>query len=95
MAAFHAYFADGRNIGEVSVLRELAEAIGLDGHEAEQALAQGTFSEAVDRDWDYSRSCGITAVPTFMARGRRVVGAQPYHALEQLVGAAGAERTSR
>lgn len=95
MAAFQAYFAHGQNIGDISVLRELAEAVGLDGHEAEEVLVQRTFKEAVDRDWDYSRACGITAVPTFMARGRRVVGAQPYQVLEQLVGAAGASRKSR
>jgi len=56
---------------------------------AEQALAERTFKEAVDRDWEYSRTGGVTAVPTFMIEGRIVVGAQPYQALEDLVRAAG------
>ena len=89
MAVFQAYFADGRNIADISVLKEIAGTIGLDGRMAEQALAERTFKEAVDRDWEYSRSCGITAVPTFMVDGRKVVGAQPYQALEDLVTAAG------
>jgi predicted DsbA family dithiol-disulfide isomerase len=55
-----------------------------------QEAAERTFKEAVDRDWEYSRTCGITAVPTFMVDGRKVVGAQPYQALEDLVRAAGA-----
>lgn len=84
MAAFQAYFVHGQNIGDVSVLRELVEAVGLDGREAEDVVAQGTFKETVDRDWNYSRSCGITAVPTFMVSGRRVVGAQPYKLLSSL-----------
>ncbi|MGH8722840.1 MAG: DsbA family protein, partial [Burkholderiales bacterium] len=32
-----------------------------------------------------SRAYGITGVPTFVAGGHGVVGAQPYEALEQLV----------
>ena len=89
MAVFQAYFAAGRNIADISVLKEIAGTIGLDGRMAEQALAERTFKEAVDRDWEYSRTCGITAVPTFMVDGRKVVGAQPYQALEDLVSAAG------
>ena len=89
MAVFQSYFADGRNIADISVLKEIAGTIGLDGRMAEQALAERTFKEAVDRDWEYSRTCGITAVPTFMVDGQQVVGAQPYQALQDLVTAAG------
>jgi predicted DsbA family dithiol-disulfide isomerase len=88
-AVFQAYFADGRNISDISVLKEIAGKIGLDGRMAEQVLAERTFKEAVDRDWEYSRICGITAVPTFKVDGRIVVGAKPYQALEDLVKAAG------
>jgi predicted DsbA family dithiol-disulfide isomerase len=89
LAVFQAYFAAGRNIADISVLQEIAGTIGLDGRMAAQALAERTFKEAVDRDWDYSRTCGITAVPTFMVAGRQEVGAQPYQALADLVTAAG------
>jgi predicted DsbA family dithiol-disulfide isomerase len=89
LAVFHAYFAAGRNIADISVLQEIAGTIGLDGRMAAQALAERTFKAAVDRDWEYSRTCGITAVPTFMVAGRQVVGAQPYQALADLVTAAG------
>jgi predicted DsbA family dithiol-disulfide isomerase len=88
MAVFQAYFAAGRNIADISVLKEIAGIIGLDRRMVEQALAERTFKEAVDRDWKYSRTCGITAVPTFMVDGRTVVGAQPYQALKNLVTAA-------
>ena len=42
---------------------EIAGTIGLDRRRAEQALTERTFKEAVDRDWEYSRTCGVTAVP--------------------------------
>ena len=46
---------------------------------------------AVDADWERSRRAGITSVPTFVAAQQRIVGAQPYEALEALVRAAGAQ----
>ena len=88
-AVFQAYFADGKNIADISVLKEIAKLIGLDGRMAEQALVERTFKAAMDRDWEYSRTCGITAVPTFKVEGKKVVGAQPYQALVDLVTAAG------
>jgi predicted DsbA family dithiol-disulfide isomerase len=91
-AVFQAYFADGRNLADISVLTEIAGTIGLDGRMAERVLAERIFKEAVDRDWQYARTCGITAVPTFMLDERQVVGAQPYQALEDLVRAAGGKR---
>ncbi len=92
LAVFRAYFAEGRNIGDISVLGGIVTTIGLDSRMAEQALAERTFKEAVDRDREYSRACGITAVPTFMVDGRQVVGAQPYRVLEDLVAAAGGNK---
>jgi predicted DsbA family dithiol-disulfide isomerase len=92
LAVFQAYFAEGRNIADIAVLTEIAGKIGLDGRMVEQALAEKTFKEAVDRDWEYSRTSRITAVPTFMVDGRKLVGAQPYQALADLVTGAGGKR---
>jgi len=83
MAVFKAYFAHGLNIAKVPVLVEVAESVGLKG--VEEALSEGTFKEAVDSDWRYSRNRGIKAVPTFAAKGRMVVGAQPYNVLVDLI----------
>ena len=53
-------------------------------------IDERTFSNAVDADWMLSREYGVTGVPTFVADGRGVVGAQEYSVLERLVLAAGA-----
>ena len=84
-ALFRAYFVEGRNIGDADVLVQIAESVGLPGAEARQVLAQRTFKAAVDADWQKSHEYGVTGVPTFVAAGRGVVGAQPYEVLEQLV----------
>jgi predicted DsbA family dithiol-disulfide isomerase len=82
---FQAYFAQGRNIAQPAVLKNLAALVGLDPDQAEQVLSEGRYAEAVDRDWERSRQIGITAVPTFICNGRGLVGAQPYEALKELV----------
>ena len=85
-SVFHAYFADGRNIAEIPTLLDLVKGVGLPPVEAKEVLQNRTFQYAVDRDWARSRAMGVTAVPTFFFGERSLVGAQPYLALERLVG---------
>lgn len=89
-ALFQAYFVDGQNIGSKDVLLAAVSKLGLSVEEAEVVLDERQFREQVDRDWALSRQYQITGVPTFVADGRGVSGAQPYETLEQLVIAAGA-----
>jgi predicted DsbA family dithiol-disulfide isomerase len=87
-ALYRAYFVDARNIGDPEVLVELAESVGLPGEEARQVIEERRFRDAVDADWQKSRQYGVTGVPTFVAGGLGVVGAQPYETLADLTGAA-------
>ncbi len=89
---YQAYFVDNKNVGDVDVLVELAESVGLDGTEARKVVEDRTFEAAVDEDWAKARQAGVTGVPTYVAGGAGVVGAQPYEALEQLMEHAGAEK---
>lgn len=91
-AAFQAYFAQGRNIAFREELLTICQEIGLPTDEAARALADPRYAQAVDNDWQRSRESGITAVPSFRAGGRLVVGAHPYAALERFVVAAGAQK---
>ncbi len=84
-AIFRAYFVDGLDIGDKDVLAGLAASVGLSREAALEVLEKRTFKDAVDADWDKSRKYGVTGVPTFVAAGRGVVGAQPYEALVELV----------
>ena len=84
-ALYTAYFVDGRNIGDVDVLVDIAMSVGLPGDAARAVLEDRSFQSAVDADWAKSRQYGITGVPTFVAGGYGVVGAQPYEALEDLL----------
>jgi predicted DsbA family dithiol-disulfide isomerase len=84
-SVFQAYFVEGRNIGKPEELVLLSKTLRLPEDEARKVLKQRTFKEAVDTDWARCRALGITAVPTFVIDHQRVVGFQPYGALEQLL----------
>jgi len=84
-AVFRAYFAEGRNIGQTTLLVELAASVGLPADEAEEVLGKRSFKAAVDEDWAHSRAMQVTAVPTFIIRESRLVGAQSYEALQGLM----------
>jgi len=84
-AVFRAYFVDGKNIAMVDELARLAESIGLPPREARHVVLSRSFRQAVDADWERSRSLGIDAVPTFIVGNRRIVGFRPYEALKELV----------
>ena len=91
-AVFRAYFADGKNIAKVPVLLDLAESAGLPREEAASVLAKRAFKAEVDADWALSREKAITAVPTFVMKQDKLVGAQPYDMLEKLVTANGIKK---
>ena len=84
-ALYRAYFVDGQNIGDVDVLVTTAEKVGLPGADVRDVITSRTSKEAVDADWYKSRQVGVRGVPTFVAGGYSLVGAQPYEALEQLI----------
>jgi predicted DsbA family dithiol-disulfide isomerase len=89
-ALYRAYFVESRNIGDPEVLIDIAMKAGLPEEEARTVLSDRTFKEAVDADWQKARRYGITGVPSFVAGGTKVVGAQPYDVLAQQLRAAGA-----
>ena len=84
-AMFRAYFVECLNIGDPEVLVRIAESVGLPGDKAREVLETRSHQAAVDADWAQSREYGVTGVPTFVAGGYGVVGAQPYEALDQMV----------
>jgi predicted DsbA family dithiol-disulfide isomerase len=74
---FAAYFEQGRHVGRVDDLADLAAEIGLDRAEAVKALTAGTYLPAVQADKEQATAYGISGVPFFVIDGRLgVSGAQ-------------------
>ncbi len=85
LAAFTAYFAEGKNLAKRAVLLDLARRADLPAGEAAEILDSRSFREPVDRDWQEARRRGITAVPTFELAGSRLVGARSHAELQGLM----------
>lgn len=78
---FRAYFAEGRNIGETEVLRDVAAGAGLDPDQALEAIGDpaGSPEARLERSQTEGAALGINGTPTFIVADRyAIVGAQPY-----------------
>ena len=85
-AVYRAYFVDGRNIAKVDELVQIAEAVSLPGDEARAVITTGSFAAAVDADWQRAGELGITAVPSHLCAGKRLVGFGSYDDFVRLIG---------
>ncbi|QIE41805.1 DsbA family oxidoreductase [Rhodobacteraceae bacterium SC52] len=95
-ALFTAYFIDGRDIGDVDVLADIADASGLDAAVVRRLLSgDNDISEIVDRDAT-ARAMGLSSVPTFIVGGQHAVpGAQPAELWLQVIDEmTGAQKTA-
>ena len=91
-AAFESYFVHGENLADRTVLLRLTDKVDLSEEEASGVLRERRYADNVDTHWQEARHLGINAVPTFLMGFNRVVGAQSYEALADLVSMAGALR---
>ena len=72
---FKAYFAEGKNISDLSVLQKLASEIGLD---ARLILVNNLFTAQVRKNEKNAQLLGIRSVPFFLFDSKySVSGAQP------------------
>ena len=85
-AVYRAFFVEGRNIALMDELVPIAEAVGLPGEAAREVLAAGSFAAALDADWQRARELGVTAVPTHLCAGKRLVGFSSYEDFVRLIG---------
>jgi predicted DsbA family dithiol-disulfide isomerase len=85
-ALFKAFFEDGRDLGDIDVLLEVGESVGLDRDELRAALEQGRYTEKVVADEELAGRLGVDSVPTMLVtpegspleEAERITGAQPY-----------------
>ena len=91
-ALFHAYFIDGRNIGDREVLADIAAAAGMDRESIAARLASDEDVAEVQADIRSAQRIGVTGVPTFIVANRYgLVGAQPAEELARAFAQVAAE----
>jgi predicted DsbA family dithiol-disulfide isomerase len=73
-AIFEAFFREGRDIGRVDVLVEIARAAGLDGPEAKAVLDVDRYQADVAEARRAALAAGVAEVPTLVLGARRLKG---------------------
>jgi len=83
--AFHdKVFQNQENIDQDSVKAYAAQA-GLDIEEFDKCIASGKYDGEVSRDIEDGREAGVIGTPTFFINGRKIEGAIPSQAFDQLI----------
>ncbi len=84
-AIFEALWVDGRDIGDVDVLADIADKTGLDGDEIRAAISDEQLRDRLREQFTEAQEDGVTGVPTFVYDGYGARGAVPPAQLARLV----------
>ncbi|GFZ95476.1 DSBA oxidoreductase [Paenibacillus marchantiophytorum] len=75
---FQAYFEDGKDVGDLEVLLDLAEQLGQNREQLSLALQAKDGLESVEDDIEFASQAGVTGVPFFVINHKyALTGAQP------------------
>jgi len=95
-ALFRAYFVEGRNIGNVKTLVQVAAEAGLDQAETEAYLSSDEGVTEVKAEEAAGHRLGIRGVPYFLLNGTYAIfGAQPPERIVAALKAVGADAVVR
>jgi predicted DsbA family dithiol-disulfide isomerase len=78
---FAAYHVENRNLYDLEVLVDIASEFGLEEDDVRAALTGEEFARRRRNHWSTAMEAGVRGVPTFVSKGRAVVGAQPRETL--------------
>lgn len=84
-AAAKALWEDGANLGEMPVLKEIAEKVGLDWSELSQRLESEQHREAVYKEYQQAKDLGVGGTPTYKIGGVLKFGNLSVEDLEEMI----------
>lgn len=84
-ALLETYWVEGRDIGDVDVLADVAADVGLDGEEIREAATDEDRRDRLNDLFAEAQRHGITGVPTFAYDDHAARGAVPPEHLKRLV----------
>ena len=84
-AAAKAFWENGINLGEMSVLEEIAEKVGLDWAELSQRLRSDRYREGVYKEYQEAKDLGVGGTPTYFIGGELKFGDLSLEDLEEMI----------
>ena len=85
-ALFKAFFQDGRDIGKLEILLQLAEKLGMSPNELEPKSQMDSYIPLVLQDEEIAKQANVRAVPAYVLNGKVLAaGVQSLSQLQQLL----------
>jgi predicted DsbA family dithiol-disulfide isomerase len=82
----HAYWSEGKDLGDEETLIDLVSEAGLNRDEAQATIAESRYADRIAASTQEANRLGIYAIPAFILGHKLVVmGAQPEELFEQAV----------
>ena len=81
-AAYRAFWEDGKDLGDLSVIGEVAEEVSLDSTELITSLESGQYTSTVMGQYQEALQYGIRGIPTFLVGNLIFTGAHPYEVFQ-------------
>lgn len=85
LAVFKAYWEEAKNIGLISVIREIASASGLDADAVERSLKEGRYTDTVKVQSEQAKQSGINGIPAYVIGDFLIEGVEPYQFFQRAV----------
>jgi len=77
-ACYLAFWEEGVNLGQLSVLQEIGRNVGLDSQEMKQKLDMGYYTNQAQDHYQEALAIGVNGIPSFIIGRYFFSGAQPY-----------------
>jgi len=84
-AVFRGFFQQGRDIGNIDVLTDIARTVGLEPDAFKRALENRSYRETHQQELQYADQNNVRAVPTFLLNGNRLRGLVSKSELNQAI----------
>ena len=91
-ACYQAFWEDGANLGDLEVLQQLAQQVGLDAQEMQERLDSGDYTARTQAQYEEALHLGVRGIPSFIVGRYHFSGAQPYQLFQQVAQRAQAEQ---
>ena len=82
-AAYRAYWEEGKDLGDVAALAEIARSVSLNSADLLERLKTGFYASTVTNQYQEALGYGIRGIPAFVVGRFLFTGAQPYQVFQQ------------
>lgn len=83
-AFYVAYWEEGRDIGQMDVIKEIVESVGVEWAPVETALSTNLYLDTVMEEFQEGIDNGFNGIPAFIIGDVKFTGAQPMELFRKL-----------